>query len=278
VAYFDGDHASARALGEQSLAIAERLADPWLIGFAVHLLGLAAHIAGDYATADALYQRSMAIRQAVGAREQIGVLSQLMGTSRQRQGDYAAARTLYWDYLAIGRELESTFHINQVLGLLGSLSAVQRQPERAARLIGAAAVLHETTHTRAIPLTEALFAEGIELAREALSQEVFANAWAAGSAMSSEEAIAEALAVELVDPAPRRRDSDAPLTRDLASLSDAEVQVLRRLAAGLTTREIAAELAIGVSTVERHITRIYDKIGGRGRAAATTFALKYDLL
>jgi DNA-binding NarL/FixJ family response regulator len=54
--------------------------------------------------------------------------------------------------------------------------------------------------------------------------------------------------------------------------------VLRRLAAGLKTREIGAELVIAVSTVDRHITHIYDKIGGRGRAAATTFALKHALL
>jgi DNA-binding CsgD family transcriptional regulator/tetratricopeptide (TPR) repeat protein len=281
VAYFDGDHASARALGEQSLAIAERLADPWLIGFGLHLLGLAAHIACDYATADEFYERSMAIRQAVGSREQIGVLYQLMGTSRQRQGDFAKARTLYLAYLAIGREFGSTFHVNQVLGLLGSLAAVQGQPARAARLIGAAAVFHETSRTRAIPLTEALFAEGIELARQALGEGAFATAWAAGRAMSSDEAIAEALAVEIAPAAPpttRPWASDAPPQRYPAGLTDAEVQVLRRLAAGLKTREIGAELVIAVSTVDRHITHIYDKIGGRGRAAATTFALKHALL
>src|SRR5437899_5872751 len=33
-------------------------------------------------------------------------------------------------------------------------------------------------------------------------------------------------------------------------------------------------LVIAVSTVDRHITHIYDKIGGRGRAAARAFALK----
>jgi non-specific serine/threonine protein kinase len=281
VAYFDGDHASARALGEQSLVIAESLADPWLIGWAVHLLGLAAHIAGDHATADEFYERSMAIRQAVGSREQIGILYQLMGTSRQRQGDFAKARTLYLEFLAIGRELGSTFHVNQALGLLGSVAAVQRQPERAARLIGAAAGFYETSGTRAIPLAEALFAEGIELALQALGEVAFATAWAAGRAMSSEEAIAEALAVEIAPDAPptaRPRADGAPLQRYPAGLTDAEVQVLRRLAAGLKTREIGAELVIAASTVDRHITHIYDKIGGRGRAAAITFALKHALL
>jgi len=114
----------------------------------------------------------------------------------------------------------------------GSLGAVQGQPERAARLIGAAAVFHETSHTRAIPLTEALFAEGIELAREALGEGAFARAWAAGGVMSSEEAIAEALAVEIAPGAP----PVARPQRHPAGLTDAEVEVLRRLASGLKTR------------------------------------------
>jgi tetratricopeptide (TPR) repeat protein len=213
VAYFDGDHATARAFGAQSLAVAESLSDPWLTSFALHLLGLAAHIAGDYATADAFYERSMAIRQALGFREQIGVLLQLMCTSKQRQGDFAKARTLYQDYLAIGREFGSTYHVNQVLGLLGSLAAVQGQPERAARLIGAAAVLHETSRTRAIPLTEALFAEGVELARQELGEAEFAAAWEAGRAMSTEEAVAEALAVEIAPVARRTMRPGLPTLR-----------------------------------------------------------------
>jgi non-specific serine/threonine protein kinase len=279
VAYFDGDHASTRALGEQSLAIAERLADPWLIGWGVHLLGLAAHIAGDHAIADEFYERSMAIRQAVGAREQIGILVQLMGMSSQRQGDFVKARNLYLEFLAMGREFGSIFHVNMALGLLGSLAAAQGQPERAARLIGAAAGFNETSRTRPIPLAEALCAEGIELARQALGEEAFATAWVAGRAMSSEEAIAEALAVEIAPGAPPSPEaSDAPRQRYPAGLTDAEVQVLRRLAAGLKTREIGAELVIAASTVDRHITHIYDKIGGRGRAAATAFALKHALL
>jgi DNA-binding CsgD family transcriptional regulator len=93
--------------------------------------------------------------------------------------------------------------------------------------------------------------------------------------MSSEEAIAAALAVEI---APGAQLTTRSPQRYPAGLTHAEAQVLRRLAAGLKTREIGVELVIAVSTVDRHITHIYDKIGGRGRAAATAFALKHDLL
>jgi pimeloyl-ACP methyl ester carboxylesterase/DNA-binding CsgD family transcriptional regulator len=60
-------------------------------------------------------------------------------------------------------------------------------------------------------------------------------------------------------------------------LTSREVQVLRQVAAGLTNKEIAAELAVAVSTVERHLVNLYTKIGARGRADAVAYALRHGL-
>jgi DNA-binding NarL/FixJ family response regulator len=49
--------------------------------------------------------------------------------------------------------------------------------------------------------------------------------------------------------------------------------VLRLLAEGKTTREIAEELVLSERTVERHIADVYGKIGARNRAEATAYAL-----
>jgi len=62
------------------------------------------------------------------------------------------------------------------------------------------------------------------------------------------------------------------------ALSEREVAVLRLLASGRSNREIATDLVISVRTVERHITNLYGKIGARGRADATTYALKQALV
>ncbi len=62
-----------------------------------------------------------------------------------------------------------------------------------------------------------------------------------------------------------------------AALSARELDVLRQLAGGASNKEIASALAISVATVERHIANIYDKIGVRGRANATAFALRHKL-
>jgi ATP/maltotriose-dependent transcriptional regulator MalT len=61
-------------------------------------------------------------------------------------------------------------------------------------------------------------------------------------------------------------------------LSEREVDVLRLIAGGSSNREIADELVISVRTVERHITNLYGKIGARGKADATSYALKQSLL
>jgi DNA-binding NarL/FixJ family response regulator len=60
-------------------------------------------------------------------------------------------------------------------------------------------------------------------------------------------------------------------------LSPRELEVLRLLAAGRSSREIAAELFLAVRTVERHVSNIYRKIGARNRAQATAFALDHGL-
>jgi DNA-binding NarL/FixJ family response regulator len=106
-----------------------------------------------------------------------------------------------------------------------------------------------------------------------------AAAWAEGRLLSVEDAVAEALAGEVAPPAgvpaPVRAAQGAG---PFADLTTAEVQILRLLAAGRTTREIAAELVVAVSTVDRHITHIYEKLGVRNRAAATAFALTNGLV
>jgi DNA-binding CsgD family transcriptional regulator len=60
-------------------------------------------------------------------------------------------------------------------------------------------------------------------------------------------------------------------------LTQREADVLRRVAAGRTNREIAADLVISVHTVERHIHNAYQKISVRNRADATAYVIRHGL-
>ncbi|OGT25317.1 MAG: DNA-binding response regulator [Gammaproteobacteria bacterium RBG_16_66_13] len=61
-------------------------------------------------------------------------------------------------------------------------------------------------------------------------------------------------------------------------LSDREREVLRLLAYGYTNRQIAEKLFLSVKTVEGYKARIVEKLGLRGRAALTRYALEKGLL
>ncbi|HVT65728.1 MAG TPA: HD domain-containing phosphohydrolase [Mycobacteriales bacterium] len=63
-----------------------------------------------------------------------------------------------------------------------------------------------------------------------------------------------------------------------AGLTAREVDVLRHLATGLTTRQIAERLVISAKTADHHVQHIYRKIGASTRGAAALFAIEQGLL
>ncbi|WP_188113300.1 helix-turn-helix domain-containing protein [Nocardioides humilatus] len=63
-----------------------------------------------------------------------------------------------------------------------------------------------------------------------------------------------------------------------ARLSTREVDVLRRVAAGATNREIADELVLSPRTVDRHVSNILTKLGVSTRAAAASVATEHGLV
>jgi DNA-binding NarL/FixJ family response regulator len=122
--------------------------------------------------------------------------------------------------------------------------------------------------------------------RGALGVAAFAAAWDEGRAMTLEEAITHALK----EPATQEQgEGHATAGRTSAAEDEAypgsypdgltarEAEVLGLLAGGRTNKQIAAELFLSVSTVQRHVANVYAKIGAHGRAEATAYALSKDL-
>ena len=63
-----------------------------------------------------------------------------------------------------------------------------------------------------------------------------------------------------------------------AGLTAREIDVLRLVARGLSSKEIATELVISPKTARNHVEHIYVKTGATSRVAASMFAVKYGLL
>ncbi|HEU4491476.1 MAG TPA: LuxR C-terminal-related transcriptional regulator [Jiangellales bacterium] len=97
----------------------------------------------------------------------------------------------------------------------------------------------------------------------------------------------DAASVEMA--AARRALTDMGARSDLSRLRDQgvgtefgltarEIEVLALVAAGKTNRVIAAELALAVKTVDRHVANILSKLGVTSRTAATAAAYEHGLL
>jgi DNA-binding NarL/FixJ family response regulator len=84
----------------------------------------------------------------------------------------------------------------------------------------------------------------------------------------------------LIEPSITRRlverfvDTTRPqgLPRELAALTERELDVLRLVARGLSNAEIAAELVVAETTVKTHVARILTKLGVRDRVQAVVVA------
>ena len=76
----------------------------------------------------------------------------------------------------------------------------------------------------------------------------------------------------------RRERDHLSSARPPGGLTRRELEVLRLVADGLTTREIAERLFISAKTADRHIQNVYTKIGTSTRATATRWAVDHAVV
>lgn len=95
----------------------------------------------------------------------------------------------------------------------------------------------------------------------------------AGEQLLSQQEVIEA--VRFVN-RQRREDREAQLT--IGKLTPREREVLQALAEGLSDKEIAERLYVGIGTVRTHITSILAKLGVQSRLQALVFAVRHGLV
>jgi DNA-binding NarL/FixJ family response regulator len=70
---------------------------------------------------------------------------------------------------------------------------------------------------------------------------------------------------------------DAARVRRLG-ITPRELEILEAIAAGLSTREIAARLFVSENTVKTHSSRLFDKLNARRRTQAVQLAKEAGLI
>ena len=188
-----GDQTRAAALSEESLALHRELGDKGGIANALNTLGRVAYTLGDYGRAAALHQESLTLKREQGDDGGIAAGLTYLGRAVFALGDAARALALQMEALALCSAIGDKRLSALCLEALAAIAGTQDQPERAARLIGAAEAALSRINAP-LPLNERSCHECLVAAvRVQLDEGSFAVVRAAGHEMTLDEAIALAL-------------------------------------------------------------------------------------
>lgn len=143
------------------------------------------------------------------------------------------------------------------------------------RIVPRARILILTMHDDPQYLRQALHngASGYVLKKAADTELLAAVRAVLRGEMYVHPALTRSLIEELLPDAQMARTSDV-----WEALSEREKEVLRQVALGYTSAEIAAQLSLSAKTVETYRARGMEKLGLRNRAALVRFALHHGLI
>jgi predicted ATPase/serine/threonine protein kinase/DNA-binding CsgD family transcriptional regulator len=275
-----GDPIAARPLLEESAALFRMIGDRQRLAMPLIALGLVALRLSDYAGARTHFEEALTVARETGDELYIAAALARLGTVAMRVGDYQQSATLYGQSLALIWAQGYSESIALGLAGLAELANLLGQPERAACLFGAIEGLHEVSGIRLSPLRRAEHDRAVEGIHAQLDEATFVAAWAEGRTMSLEQILVNLEAMPLHRPVltapPSTVTAFAPPLH--TKLTPREMDVLRLLAKGLTSAQIAEQLVIGLVTVNSHVRSIYSKLGVTSRAVATRYAIEHQLL
>jgi tetratricopeptide (TPR) repeat protein len=192
VRYQEGDRDVAYALAEEGIAIFRESGDRGSLAGALNLLGDWARMEGDYARAAEVLEESMTLCRQLGVGAFLLQALHNLGYVAQHRGDYRRSAALFSEGLAISQESGVREGVALFLAGLAGVFAIQRQPERAARLSGAAEAMLEAIGAPMERVDRLDYERNLAVARAALG-DAFSAVSEEGRALTPEQAITHAL-------------------------------------------------------------------------------------
>ncbi|HEX5167516.1 MAG TPA: helix-turn-helix domain-containing protein [Thermomicrobiales bacterium] len=190
------DLEQSRRYHEQSLAIARRTANVKGASMALACLGALACRQGDHNRAQILLDESIAIATAVGVTQPLALALGVAALMALDAGNPDRALALHQERLRLYVRLDDAWGILRTLHNLALVALARDQPTTATRLMAVVASLREMTGLMASPWDQpAIESSRAELIAR-LGAAAFEAAWAAGSTLPKDDAIAEALAAD----------------------------------------------------------------------------------
>ena len=188
-----GDSERATELYEESMNFLRERGDKHSLAIILNNLAMVVYSQGDLGRAAQLTEEGVAVYRELGARGDVALGLYNLGWIALLQNDLGRAADLYKESLILAWDTGLNPIVQGDLEGLACLAAARVEPERAARLWGAAQTLHET---KSIPRDTDFLAEAdarISAVHTGMGEQAWEEAWRKRRAMTLDEAISYAL-------------------------------------------------------------------------------------
>ena len=155
--------------------------------------GIAAMALEDYGVARAVLEESAAIAREAGDKWALSLPLRNLGIVAFRLGEISQASSFLRDSLIVLRDLREKWFVSRCFETMAAIAAVQGDGERSARLFGAGEILRQEVGASVLPAYRLDYDRGVAALRCSLSEEAIHTAWKAGQTMTLDEALRYAL-------------------------------------------------------------------------------------
>ncbi len=193
VAHDQGDLCRALARYEEAVPIKRQRGDVLGLACSFDYLGTLALEQGDSERALGLYEEGLALKRQLGEPSQISFTLYNLCLATYKRGDHERAAAVGLEALALERKMGNTVYMARWLEGWAAAVLAHGSAEQAAWLLASAAVLREGSGSP--PRDRTRYERLLARVGAVLTVEAFAAAWAAGRAMTPEQAAIAALGV-----------------------------------------------------------------------------------
>ena len=186
-----GDRAAAKIHCEEALKLARELGSKAEIAVASNALAQLNRLDGNLDGAEPLYEEAVVVAHELGIREFAAIAILGLAMVAIGRGGIGRARDLLREVLTIAEETGSRPAGQSALEVAAGLAVLRQDPERFARLYGAAEAQTLRTGIQRDPADAAFLQPLLAKAREALGEPGFTLAEASGRTLPFDQALAE---------------------------------------------------------------------------------------
>ncbi len=284
-----GNYEQANIHAGQCLAVLEEkeIDDPMLKAAVLLCIGDIAFFQQDMARAVSSTQDGLKLCRDMGNRWAAARRLARLGQFSAIQGHFSDALEYLEEGLTLAQDAGDKWSVVWNLAALGEVAAELNQIETAARLLAGAQTILEVFATRLRPVDRVLYENCEDVVKARLGEQRYQAIGVETHSLTFEQIIEFALA----DTAQMKFDllwkagerpvySSTPrqqLKAKYRGLTAREREVATLVAQGKSNAAIAAELFVGIRTVEAHITRILTKLNFTSRTQIAGWAIHKGL-